>query len=191
MIRQWNMHNNKQRGEEEGGKWVLTGECASETTRPFSHCGVAVGSRGYRRKLGDWSTVHFRKLKDHFGGSSSSPLFASLLQGSNLLKGATLGGWGLRVGRRRLGLVTTWRAARTWTGTAAWAGVQDDTTWGSREEVKTQFPDLYLGHCSHAQCRWECERWAMLHFDAESLLGRRSQTNTKPFWDGRKLIWWI
>lgn len=128
----------KRRGEREGGRCVcvLTGERASETTRSFGHCGMVVGCRWYRRYLGNWSIVYFRKLEDHFWGRSSSPLFPSLPQGPNLLKGDTLWGRGLRVGGGRLGLVSTWRTARTWAGTARRASVQDNTTWRNREKQK-------------------------------------------------------
>ena len=122
----------------DGREWVLTSECSSETTGSFGHCGMVVGRRWYRRYLGNGGIVYFRKLEDHPRGSSSSPLFPSLLQGPNLLKGDTLWGWRLRVGGGRLGLVSTWRAARTRAGTAAWASVQDNTTWRNREGQKNQ-----------------------------------------------------
>lgn len=124
---------NKEENRKEKRKQVLTGECAGKAARPFGHCGIVVCWWWYRCNLGDWSIVYFRKLKDHFGGSSSSPLFSSLLQGSNLLKGDTLRGWRLWVGGGRLGLVSTWRAARTRTGTARRTSVQDNTTWRNRE----------------------------------------------------------
>lgn len=187
----WQIHIEENR--KEGSEWILTGERASETTRSFGHCGVAVGCRWYRRYLGNGSIVYFRKLEDHSRGRSSSPLFPSMLQGPNLLKGATLWGWRLRVGGGRLGLVSTWRAARTWAGTAGRASIQDNTTWRNREGQKTQFTDLHLGRRSHAQCEWECKCWAMLYFNSVSLLGRLSETHIKPWscWDNGNLIWWI
>lgn len=121
----------------EGSDWILTGERASETTRSFGHRGMVVGCRWYRRYLGHGSIVYFGKLEDHSRGRSSSPLFSSLLQGPNLLKGDTLWGWRLRVGGGRLGLVSTWRAARTWTGTTGWASIQDNTTWRNRVGEKS------------------------------------------------------
>lgn len=97
---------------------------------------MIVGCRRHCCYLGDRSIVYFRELEDHSGWRSSSPLFPSLLQGPNLLKGDTLWGWRLWVGGGRLGLVSTWRAARTWAGTAGRAGIQDNTTWKSRAEQK-------------------------------------------------------
>lgn len=118
--------------EEEWGV-VLTGERASETTRSFGHCGMVVGCGWHCCDLGNWSVVYFRKLKDHSRWRISSPLLPSLLQGPNFLKGDALWGWRLRVGGGRLGLVSTWGAARTWAGTAWWTSVQDNTTLRDRQ----------------------------------------------------------
>lgn len=119
-----------------GHELVLTGECPSETTRSFSHCGMTVVCWWYCCNWGNWCIVYFRKLEDHLGRRSSSPLFPSLLQGPNLLKGDTLRGWRLRVGGGWLGLVSTWRAARAWAGAARWASIQDNTTWRKRDGWK-------------------------------------------------------
>lgn len=154
-----------------GGKPILTGECAGETTGPFSHCWVAVGWRWYRCYLSNLSTAYFRKLKNHFWGDGSSLMFAAMFQGSDLLKGNTLWRWGLRVGGRRLGLVSTWGAARTRTGTSRWAGVQDNTSWRNRDEEKLSFPIIIW---VTVLMRSVGESWAMLHFDALNLLGRLS-----------------
>lgn len=129
----WQVNAEENRTDIEG---VLTGECASEATRSLGHCGMIVGCRWYRRYLRNGSIVYFRKLEDHSRGRSSSPLFPSLLQGPNLLKGDTLWGWRLRVGGGRLGLVSTWRAARTRAGTAGRTSIQDDTTWRNIEGQK-------------------------------------------------------
>lgn len=123
---------NIEENRKEGCNLVLTGERASETTMSFGHCGMVVGSRWHRCYLGDGGIVYFRKLKDHSRGRISSPMLPSLLQGPNFLKGATLWGWRLRVGGGRLGLVSTWRAARTRAGTAGRASVQDNATWRNR-----------------------------------------------------------
>lgn len=175
----WQVNAEENRKDIEG---VLTGECASEATRSLGHCGMIVGCRWYRRYLRNGSIVYFRKLEDHSRGRSSSPLFPSLLQGPNLLKGDTLWGWRLRVGGGRLGLVSTWRAARTRAGTAGRTSIQDDTTWRNIEgqKKKTEFTELHLGRCSRAQCEWEWKCWAMLYFDSMSLLGRFPQPHTKP-----------
>lgn len=122
----------KYRGEQEWGM-VLTGERASETTRSFGHCGMVVGCGWHCCDLGNWSVVYFRKLKDHSRWRISSPLLPSLLQGPNFLKGDTLWGWRLRVGGGRLGLVSTWGAARTRAGTAWWTSIQDNTTLRDRQ----------------------------------------------------------
>lgn len=152
-----------------GREWVLTGECASETTRSFGHRRKIVVCWWYRRNLGNWGIVYFRKLEDHLRGRSSSPLFPSLLQGPNLLKGDTLRGWRLRVGGGRLGLVSTWRAARTRAGTARRASVQDNTTWRKGDGWKLRSVQVRV---------FTWQTFTNTH-------------ETWSVWDNRNLIWWI
>lgn len=141
---------------------------------------MVVGRWWHSHNLRSWSTVNFGKLKDHFRGRCSSPWLPSLLQGSDLLKGDTLRGWRLRVGGGRLGLVSTWRAARTRTGTSRRASVQDNTTWKSREGPKLS---------AQAQTSRELKCWAIICFHL-SLLGRLLQTQTQnPDLVGTTEIW--
>lgn len=133
--------------------------------------------------VGNWSIVYFRKLKDHFGGRSSSPLLPSPLQRPNLLKGATLWGWGLRMGGGRLGLVPTGRAARTGAGTTRRACIQDHTTWRNTEGI--HFIWLIV-----PKPNITCECWATSYFDSVTLLGKLPQnTKPSPCIQNRNLIW--
>lgn len=172
---------NIEENRKEGSECVLTGERASETTRSFSHCGMAVGCRRYCH-LGNGSIVYFGKLEDQFRGRSPSPPFPSLLQGSNLVKGATLWGWRLRMGGGRLGLVSTWGAARTRAGTAGRASVQDNTTWRNREGRK-------LSELIFIWVMFSCTMWCSSVEQCSTLI--QTHTKARSCLDNRNLIWWI
>lgn len=115
---------------------ALTGEGARQTAVPFGHRRVVVGGGRHRCHLGDGDVAHFGELEDHAGGGVPSARLGPLLQGPNLLEGDALWGRRLRVGAGRLGLIPAGGAARAGAGTAGGAGVQDDTTWHSRERQR-------------------------------------------------------
>lgn len=68
--------------------------------------------------MSNGSIAHVWELEDHPGGNTPSAMVPSLLQHPDFLEGDALRRRGLRVGGRRLRLVSAGWASGTWTGTA-------------------------------------------------------------------------